>query len=223
MNIDKIKYIIWDWNGTLVDDAWLFVDLINQVLKKRGMKEVSLLDYRNYFCFPLEKYYNRLGFDFNVEPYEIPSMEFVSLYNQNKYRPQLYKKTICLLGLLKKRGIKNYLLSAQNNSSLLPLVNFYNISGAFEKISGTDNFHARGKSLLANNLIESIGAKKEEILFIGDTNLDVKIASKAKAFILAATYGHQSKERFPVQKNVILADRFSKLFDLLNLKSQAYL
>ena len=154
--MNKIKHIIWDWNGTLVDDGWLFTELINQVLKKRDLKEISLEDYRQTFCFPLEKYYKRLGFNFNVEPYDVPSMEFVHLYNKNKYRPHLYKKAMLLLEKMKERGIKNYLLSAQNHSSLLELANFYNVSGLFETISGTDNLHARGKSSLANKLTNNM-------------------------------------------------------------------
>jgi len=216
--VNKIKHIVWDWNGTLVDDGWLFVELINCVLKKRNMKEISILEYKDTFCFPLEKYYQRLGFNFNVEPYEVPSMEFIRLYNKNKYRPQLYSKAIKLLMSIKHSGIKNYLLSAQNNSSLLALIDFYNISGFFEEILGTDNVHARGKNLLSKRLIDSIGAKNDEILFIGDTNLDVEIASSENILILAATYGHQSKKRFPIQKNIILVESFNDLFSLLNLK-----
>ena len=216
--MNKIKHIIWDWNGTLIDDGWLFVELINCVLKKRGMKELSILDYKKTFCFPLEKYYQKLGFNFNVEPYEVPSMEFVGLYNKNKYRPNLYRGAKNLLGLIKNKGIKNYLLSAQNNDSLIDLIDFYNISHFFEKISGTNNFHARGKALLASNLLKSIGGKNSEILFIGDTNLDVEIASLNKNLVFAVTYGHQSKERFPSQDNIRLVDNFKDLFSLLDLK-----
>ena len=216
--MNKIKHIIWDWNGTLIDDGWLFVELINCVLKKRGMSELSILDYKNTFCFPLEKYYQKLGFDFNVEPYDVPSMEFVELYNKNKYRPNLYEGVTDLLRMTKNQGIKNYLLSAQNNDSLIDLVNFYNIEQFFEKISGTNNFHARGKALLSSRLLETIGAKNNEILFIGDTNLDVEIASLNKNLIFAATYGHQSKERFPKQDNICLVDSFNDLFSLLGLK-----
>ena len=52
--MNKIKHIIWDWNGTLVNDGWLFAELINVVLKKRSLNQISLDDYREKFCFPLE-------------------------------------------------------------------------------------------------------------------------------------------------------------------------
>ena len=75
--MNKIKHIIWDWNGSIVDDAWLFVDLMNVVLKKRGLPKISIADYQETFCFPLEDYYKKLGFDFKKEPYLVPSLEFI--------------------------------------------------------------------------------------------------------------------------------------------------
>ena len=215
----NIKHIIWDWNGTLLNDGWLFTDLINIVLKKRGLKEISLEDYRQKFCFPLEKYYKRLGFNFDIEPYDVPSLEFVSLYDKHKFRASLHTNAISLLTSLNNRGIKNYLLSAQNESSLLEMVNFYKISDVFEKVIGTDNVHARGKKRLGKSLINSIGANNDEVLFVGDTNLDIKMATDVHALIVAATYGHQSKNRFPNQKNILFIKYFDELFDLLVLKS----
>ncbi len=216
--MNKIKHIIWDWNGTVVDDGWLFVELINCVLKKRNMQPISLLDYQKTFCFPLEKYYMRLGFNFKNEPYEVPSMEFVELYNKNKYRPKLYRGMVSLLQNLKKDGIKNYLLSAQNNNSLLDLAGFYNLTDLFEKIVGTDNFHARGKELLAKKLVTAMRQEGGDCLFVGDTNLDVKIASSEKSLIFAVCYGHQLSCRFPKQKNVVLIKSPENLISLLNSK-----
>ena len=37
------KHIIWDWNGTLLDDRWLCVESINQALKKK-FQEGQLYD-----------------------------------------------------------------------------------------------------------------------------------------------------------------------------------
>ena len=102
----KYKHIIWDWNGTLVDDTWLFVDIMNGVLKNRKLNGITLDDYRNVFDFPVQDYYQKLGFDFNVEPYDIPSMEFVALYNKNKYRPNLYDGATDLLRMIKNQGLR---------------------------------------------------------------------------------------------------------------------
>ena len=63
----KYQHIVWDWNGTLLDDLWLCIDSINSVLSSRNMKLVNKKSYRSIFTFPVIKYYEILGFDFKNE------------------------------------------------------------------------------------------------------------------------------------------------------------
>ena len=191
---------------------------MNIILQKRGLPEISILDYQSKFCFPLEKYYKNLGFDFKKEPYLVPSLEFIALYGKEKYRPKLYPEIIKILHQLRKCSIKNYLLSAQNHDSLLELISFYQIGPLFEKIQGTDNLHARGKQKLASKLLKSCEINRSEVLFIGDTNMDVKIAVANNAPILGLTFGHQSRERFLKSDKLTLIDTFRDLNAYLALK-----
>ena len=211
----QIKHIIWDWNGTLVEDAWLFAELMNVVLKKRNLATISVSEYQKTFCFPLEKYYERLGFNFDNEPYHIPSSEFIDLYNKEKYRPQLYPGSRELLATLNNNKIKNYLLSAQNHESLLELVDFYQIGHFFEIVQGTDNIHARGKGRLARNIIMEHKIKNNELLFVGDTNMDIEIAHDNGAKIFAITFGHQSADRFPQGKKITFIHKLRQLHSCL--------
>ena len=213
----KIKNIIWDWNGTLVDDGWLFVELINKVLKKRGLKQLRIQDYQEKFCFPLEKYYQKIGFDFNLEPYEVPSLEFVDLYDKNKYRPRLYSGAENLLKTICNSGAKNYLLSAQNEESLIDLTKFYKVDRFFEDIRGTDNFHARGKDAVAKDILKKI-SPKNHALFIGDTNMDMDIAKLNGFDSIGLTFGHQAKSRFKKDQAFALIDDFSNLASWLRSK-----
>ena len=66
-----IKHVIWDWNGTLLDDAWLCVDVMNGMLSKRGLPLITLEIYRNIFDFPVRDYYLKLGYDFDNESFEM--------------------------------------------------------------------------------------------------------------------------------------------------------
>ena len=86
----KYKHIIWDWNGTLLDDAWLFVDIMNGVLKNHNMDTITVEKYRKIFGFPVEDYYIKLGFDLNKESFQKSGMEFISAYNKRRYEAELY-------------------------------------------------------------------------------------------------------------------------------------
>ena len=61
----RYKHIVWDWNGTLLDDLWLCIESINFVLESRGMSQVDKESYKSIFTFPVIKYYEHLGFDFS--------------------------------------------------------------------------------------------------------------------------------------------------------------
>ena len=61
----KNSHIIWDWNGTIVDDTWLFVELMNEELSIRNLPLINIEKYRQHFTFPVKQYYQNLGFDFN--------------------------------------------------------------------------------------------------------------------------------------------------------------
>ena len=46
MQAPLIKYVIWDWNGTLINDAWLFVDLMNEELDERNLPLITITEYQ---------------------------------------------------------------------------------------------------------------------------------------------------------------------------------
>ena len=50
----RYKHIIWDWNGTLLDDRWLCVEGINQALVKRDLNPITENKYRENFTFPVK-------------------------------------------------------------------------------------------------------------------------------------------------------------------------
>ena len=77
VNLIKYSFIVWDWNGTLLDDAWLCVDVMNRMLKERGMPLKTLEEYRDLFDFPVKDYYSKLGYDFNSDPFDEIGMEFI--------------------------------------------------------------------------------------------------------------------------------------------------
>ena len=52
--LSKYKHIIWDWNGTLLDDVWLCLGIVNKMLSKRDLPTINSNEYRNIFDFPVQ-------------------------------------------------------------------------------------------------------------------------------------------------------------------------
>ena len=60
-------HVIWDWNGTLLDDATACVAAINALLERRLLPQVTHQQYLDIFDFPVRNYYLQLGFDFSKD------------------------------------------------------------------------------------------------------------------------------------------------------------
>jgi phosphoglycolate phosphatase-like HAD superfamily hydrolase len=52
--------VIWDWNGTLLDDLHLVVDSVNASLTHLGVPTIGVEDYQRHFERPLHGFYERL-------------------------------------------------------------------------------------------------------------------------------------------------------------------
>ncbi len=64
--MEKVKQLIWDWNGTLLDDVRMCVNVMNVLLDKYALPELTCEKYKQVFDFPVKDYYANLGFDFEI-------------------------------------------------------------------------------------------------------------------------------------------------------------
>ena len=66
----KYESIIWDWNGTLLNDVGTAIDSINYLLKDRKLSPLTLDRYLEVFTFPVQNYYEQIGFSRQWTPVE---------------------------------------------------------------------------------------------------------------------------------------------------------
>ena len=191
----QYKHIIWDWNGTLLDDGWLFVDVMNIILKRREMNTITLEKYRDIFGFPVKDYYIKLGFDLEKEPFEESGMEFIKGYENRRYEAQLYPQVVPLLPDLQTIGISHSILSAQHQTLLDDLTQYYNIRDYFIQVIGLDNHYAHSKVENGIQWVNRLKLNAQEILLIGDTDHDFEVAETIGVDCLLLSHGHHSPDR----------------------------
>ena len=189
------KHIIFDWNGTLIDDAWIFVDILNALLKKRNLDQIGLMEYQEMFCFPISNFYQNLGFDVKPSAFKVLKEDFVFEYNKRQFSAHLFPDAIDTLNKIKSHNIQLSILSASNQKILSSLVNFYSINRYFSHILGVDNYEAVGKEVLGLELLKSLGESRSDIAIVGDTDLDYKISQKLGIGCILISRGHQSLKR----------------------------
>ncbi|MFC1616592.1 HAD family hydrolase [Candidatus Margulisiibacteriota bacterium] len=100
--MSKIKAIIWDWNGTLLDDLNCCIQIMNMMLQKRNLPKITIADYQDHFSFPVINYYLKLGFNFQKENFNEVSHEFIALYNSQAHTCTLQPDSIETIKKTKK-------------------------------------------------------------------------------------------------------------------------
>lgn len=216
MKTNNIKTILWDWNGTLLNDIHHCIACMNIMLKQRSLELLSKDRYLKVFTFPVKEYYSQLGFDFNKEPFEIPAEEFIVHYNEGLQDVPLFNDAAPSLAFFKSLGIKQYIVSAMKHEALLQSVDDRGISGYFEKISGIKDNLAFGKNGIARKLIETEGIIAENTLFIGDTLHDAEVAAEMGINCVLISNGHQHLQRLKEKGNPV----FSSLSSMTQWFSQ---
>ena len=193
--INNYKHIIWDWNGTLVDDVWLVVEIMNKMLKKRHLPGIDSKKYREIFDFPVIKYYIKLGFDFSRESFENLTVEFIGEYYDRFNECKLFYETEKVLQEIKDLGISQSILSASKEDILVEKIKYYKIETFFCKIIGLHNHYAESKIERGKKWIADLHVNPREVLLIGDTVHDFIVSKHIGSDCQLIANGHNSRKK----------------------------
>ena len=208
-----IKHIFFDFNGTIINDVKLCLDLLNEILRKQGKRELTLEEYREVFKFPIKQYYIDAGVDFNIESFESLAVKFIEKYQPQSFSCGLYPNTRQTVEYLRNKGIHTYILSASEVNNLKEQCQVYGICDLFDEILGIDNIHASSKVDIAIDFMKKSNIEPSEALFIGDTLHDVEVAKAIGANSLLVCEGHQARSVL-AKANVKILSTISDLRDI---------
>jgi phosphoglycolate phosphatase len=191
----SVNTIIWDWNGTLLDDVNICLEAINLMLEERQLEQLTIDSYRHIFTFPVIDYYRIAGFDFKKEDWENVAMQFMDLYFKKLDECPLFDDAIKTLNFFSNQGFRQLIVSAMEQNALVASVNERGISNYFQQIVGIDNHYAGGKAHNGHAMITEHELNVENTWIIGDTLHDSEIARELGCNCILVAKGHQDIHR----------------------------
>jgi len=192
--MDTIQHIIWDWNGTLLDDTLASVNAINTMLTRRGLACLDVTYYREIFGFPVIDFYRKIAFPLEQEDWGEVAHEFHDLFLQEPSM-RLHDGARDALEHVRQRGLPQSILSASEQGILDNLLDGFGIRAYFTEVFGVDNMHGVSKMELGRNLLRKLALPPENILLIGDTLHDAEVAQALGIQCVLVAHGHQSMSR----------------------------
>lgn len=189
------EMVLWDWNGTLLDDAEFGTAIINGMLRRRGLAERTREEHARLFDFPVIRYYERIGFDFASEPFETLSHEFIDAYYASVKGCPLQPGSREVLSALHRAGYRQGVLSASRQDHLEDQVGHYGLRELFEVLLGIDSVHAPGKTGRGCEWMNASGHDPSRVVLIGDTAHDAEVAAAMGIECWLVDGGHHPAER----------------------------
>ena len=187
--------VIWDWNGTLLDDLWLALETANGMLRRRGLPEMDADRYREIFDFPVESYYRRAGFDVSTESFSALAQEFITQFNSRIHECLLHPRVEEVVQALQRDGVSQLVLSASRESTLHAAVRQRDLHHYFHALHGLHDDLAVSKTQVGIELVAQHHLSPQRTVLIGDTVLDAEVARQMGVACILIAGGHHSRAR----------------------------
>ncbi len=198
--------VIWDWNGTLLDDTEVCRAVMNRMLVRRGLPRLSAERYRAIFTFPVRDYYALAGIDLAAESFDALAEEYMSDYRISAVDCPLMLGAAETLDRLNALGAAQVLASASRQDDLERQVAERGLTGKFQALLGMTDQLGGGKAGLAAGYLRRNGIDPASVLFVGDTVHDFETARAVGSRCVLIAGGHQSRERLEATGAVVLDD-----------------
>lgn len=189
-----IDHVIWDWNGTLLDDVQYGVDLMNALLKyyKKPLLN-GIQEYHRVFTFPVRDYYAAVGLGGDL--FDEAAVRWMDAYMRNEKICPLRADAVESTAFLREKNVRQVVISASKLSNLnIQMANRPYFDG-FDPPRGLGDIYAGSKVDIALDWMRHSGAKPENTMLIGDTLHDLEVACAIGCRCILVEGGHQSGEK----------------------------
>ncbi len=208
----KYKYIIWDWNGTLLNDIGASLASVNDMLAVRNRAPIDIDYYKECIGVPIIRFYEKV-FDMEKEDYNLIIKQYNEGYLYHLKDIGLTDGAVEALEYFRNNGAKQIIVSSSNNDQLCMNAERYGVSGYFDAILGAGDYFAGSKIERASDYLFKNNARKGETLVIGDLEHDAEMADTLGADCILLTSGHEHPSRLKNAEKPLIDD----LFSLINI------
>ncbi len=179
-------HILWDWNGTLLDDTDAALRTLNIMIEERGGKPIEMPFYLDNFAFPVRPFYDKIGIVAqNEDEWNYIAREYHEVYLRQE--KSLNRGAFAALEAAKAAGCRQSIVSALRQDLLEEETERYGVAGYFDYLYGSNNLDGASKLSRARELMKHLLSTQtpkhpktqtpdQHIVLIGDALHDKEVA-----------------------------------------------
>lgn len=191
--VSPIRQVLWDWNGTLLDDLAYAIGVRNRTFPAFGLPRIgSVAEYHRQFTFPVRRYYERAGV--TDETFVAVAHAWMAEYVRGFDAVPLHGDAVETLARFAAAGVRQAVLSATRRDMLESQIARFPIRAYFTDVLGLSDIYARSKEAVGLDYLARCGVPAASTLMIGDTLHDAEVARAMGTGCVLVARGHQSRE-----------------------------
>ncbi len=214
-----IKACIFDLDGTVANTLNSIKHFANNALKKAGLGEIDTETYKvivgNGAKVLVERMLKTVGAD--EKYFDEVSLEYNTKYdNDFLYLTEPYEGIIDMLKGLKTLGIKIAILSNKPHGTAIKVSDALFPNGLIDVCyGGRDGVPLKPDPQGVFEIIDELGVKKDECLYIGDTGTDMKTGKAAYLYTVGVLWGFRKEPELLENGADAIISHPSELLDIV--------
>lgn len=204
----RIRNIIFDWCGTLVDDLPAVWRATNVVLRKAGVRELSLEEYRAEFELPFQRFYDRFTPG-------LPMAQLEAWYHPAFHAEQHSIKELPhargFLEFCRRQGIRSLVLSSIHREHFTQHRELTTLTPFIERAY----VDVRDKCTAIQGVLKENHLDPRETIFIGDMQHDIAAARHGGVHSVAVLTGFNRLEQLRAAKPDLIVEHLGELQEIL--------
>lgn len=175
-------HLVWDWNGTVLNDFEIILRSTNASFGDHGLPAITADQYRSQIKMPIRAFYaDILGREPDDQEWEALDATFHKYYVAYEREARLSDGLPDLFREWSGRGHSQSLLSMYHDDKLVPVVRHHGIDQYFELVQGTAPPRPARKGLHLRDHLGRLGVDPARVVLIGDSPDDAAAAASVGA------------------------------------------
>lgn len=188
------RHVVWDWNGTLLDDVDASVATFNSLLAERSLPLLDRGRYTSWFEFPAKQFYRKCGIVAEGAEWDALAKTYHDRITASPLQ-RLQPDAVDALEAVRRAGAGQSILSALRQDILERQLEEFGLRRYFHRVCGSDNLDGAGKKDKGLSLACALRGAGFSPAMAGDTLTDAETAAYCGMPCALVSRGHQSAER----------------------------